>query len=216
MDRAIFITFEGIDGSGKTTQLRLLAERLRNAGREVVEAVEPGGTEIGRQVRAIVLDGRNTHLTPRAELLLYFASRAQNVEQVIRPALESGRIVLCDRFTDSTVAYQGYGRGVELRVLGDLNQIASSGLTPDLTFFLDCPPALGLARTAERIAAQRPGERREDRFEREAAEFHARVRRGFQELAQSDGARVRLLDASRTAEDLHQEIRSIVEARLDR
>src|ERR1041385_3251852 len=137
MDRAIFITFEGIDGSGKTTQLRLLAERLRNAGREVVEAVEPGGTEIGRQVRAIVLDGRNTHLTPRAELLLYFASRAQNVEQVIRPALESGRIVLCDRFTDSTLVYQGCARGLGTEVVMALHQIACQGLEPDITLYID-------------------------------------------------------------------------------
>src|ERR1035441_835088 len=117
MNRGIFITFEGIDGSGKTTQLRMLAERLRQAGRDVVEAVEPGGTEIGRQIRAIVLDGRNTQLTPRAELLLYFASRAQNVEEVIRPALAAGQMVLCDRFTDSTLVYQGYGRGLGAEVV---------------------------------------------------------------------------------------------------
>src|SRR5579863_7603956 len=146
MPDGIFITFEGIDGSGKTTQLRILSEHLRQTGREVVEAVEPGGTEIGRQIRAILLDGRNTHLTPRAELLLYFASRAQNVEEVIRPALDAGKIVLCDRFTDSTLVYQGCGRGLGADVVMTLHQLACQGLDPDLTVFVDIDLDESLAR----------------------------------------------------------------------
>jgi dTMP kinase len=211
-----FITFEGGDGSGKTTQLNLLAKYLSRRGRGYLCTREPGATKLGKMIRRVLLEAGDEKIASETELFLYLADRAQHVCEIIRPALAAGQIVLCDRFTDSTVAYQGYGRGVDLRVLGDLNRIASGGLTPDLTFFLDCAPELGLARTAERMAAQRPGERREDRFEREAAEFHARVRKGFQELARSDGARIRLLDASRSAEDLHEEIRSIVEAGLDR
>src|ERR1035438_10153339 len=146
MNRGIFITFEGIEGSGKTTQLRLLAERLREAGHNVVETVEPGGTEIGRKIRSIVLDGRNSDLTPRAEILLYFASRAQNVAEVIRPALACDRIVLCDRFTDSTLVYQGCGRGLGADVVLALDRIACEGLQPDLTVFIDIDLDESLAR----------------------------------------------------------------------
>src|SRR5579872_5751836 len=137
MQRGRFITFEGIDGSGKTTQLRSLAKWLREQGQETIETVEPGGTEIGRQIRRIVLDPASADLHPRAELLLYFASRAQNVEQVIRPALEAGRTVLCDRFTDSTLVYQGCGRGLDTSTILDLDRIACRGLRPDITLFID-------------------------------------------------------------------------------
>ncbi len=161
MNPGIFITFEGIDGSGKTTQLRILAERLRQAGHDVIETVEPGGTAIGREIRAILLDGRNTHLTPRAELLLYFASRAQNVAEVIRPALAAGKIVLCDRFTDSTLVYQGCGRGLGANVVLALHQIACEGLQPDLTVFVDIDldeetwPGLGIAMSPKPV--RKPG-----------------------------------------------------------
>jgi dTMP kinase len=147
-------------------------------------------------------------------LCLYLADRAQHVHEVIRPALAAGKIVLCDRFTDSTIAYQGYGRGADLKRLADLNRMASTGIAPELTFLLDCPAEMGLSRTARRMESQRPDERREDRFEREEAEFHDRVRRGFQEIARSEPDRVRVLDARRPVEDLHAEIRAIVEQRL--
>lgn len=206
-----FISFEGGDGSGKTTQLKLLADYLSQHGYDCLCTREPGGTNLGKLIRRVLLEVGDDTISRETELFLYLADRAQHVREIIRPALAAGKIVLCDRFTDSTVAYQGYGRGVDLQVLGELNRMASGGLVPDLTFLLDCPAELGLSRTAIRMKAQRPGERPEDRFEREEAEFHARVRRGFQELARSDAKRVRLLDASRPIEQLRDEIRSIVE-----
>src|SRR5580658_6792323 len=139
-----FITFEGIDGCGKTTQLRLLAAWLREMRREVVETVEPGGTAIGREIRRILLDPTNSAIRPRTELLLYFASRAQNVEETIRPALESGHTVLCDRFTDSTLVYQGCGRGLETDVVLELDRIACQGLKPDLTVLIDIDLKTGM------------------------------------------------------------------------
>ncbi|HTM07253.1 MAG TPA: dTMP kinase [Verrucomicrobiae bacterium] len=210
-----FISFEGGDGSGKTTQLKLLADYLSKRGYDCLCTREPGGTDLGKLMRRVLLEAGDSVISRETELFLYLADRAQHVQEIIRPALAAGKIVLCDRFTDSTVAYQGYGREADLRVLGELNRMASGGLVPDLTFLLDCPADLGLSRTANRMKGQRPGER-EDRFEREEAEFHARVRRGFQELARSDPSRVRRLDASRPIEDLHAEIRSIVEQEVAR
>ena len=197
--RGIFITFEGIDGSGKTTQLRLLSERLRAAGREVVEAVEPGGTEIGRQIRAIVLDGRNTHLTPRAELLLYFASRAQNVEQVIRPALGEGKVVLCDRFTDSTLVYQGCGRGLGVGVVLALDEIACPGLKPELTVLVDIDLDESLRRARNRNTQSATAE---TRLEDESREFHRRVRDGYLALAAREPQRFIVIDGAASVEEV--------------
>jgi dTMP kinase len=165
-------------------------------------------------IRRVLLEVGDDKISPETELCLYLADRAQHVHEVIRPALAAGKIVLCDRFTDSTIAYQGYGRGADLKRLADLNRMASTGIAPELTFLLDCPAEMGLSRTARRMESQRPDERREDRFEREEAEFHDRVRRGFQEIARSEPDRVRVLDARRPVEDLHAEIRAIVEQRL--
>ena len=193
MSRGIFITFEGMDGSGKTTQLRLLAERLRKSGRDVVEAVEPGGTEIGRQIRAIVLDGRNTNLTPRAEVLLYFASRAQNVEEVIRPALANGNIVLCDRFTDSTLVYQGCARGLGADVVLTLDRIACQGLKPDLTVLVDIDLHESLARARGRNVSEATTE---TRLEDESTEFHRAVRDAYLALAKREADRFLVIDGN--------------------
>jgi dTMP kinase len=197
MPDGIFITFEGIDGSGKTTQLRILSEHLRQAGREVVEAVEPGGTEIGRQIRAILLDGRNTHLTPRAEVLLYFASRAQNVAEVIRPALAAGKIVVCDRFTDSTLVYQGCGRGLGADVVLDLDRIACQGLKPDLTVFvdIDLDESLARARGRNQSAAST-----ETRLDDESVEFHRAVRDAYLALAKREADRFLVIDGNASIE----------------
>lgn len=222
------ISFEGGDGSGKTTQLRLLEKYLVSRGEVCLCTREPGGTTLGEMIRQVLLTGDvrgeakgdPSPLTPYAicpptEIFLYLADRAQHVHEVIRPALASGRLVLCDRFTDSTLAYQGYGRGVDLDMLRRLNQVASHGIMPDLTFLLDCPVEVGLSRTAQRLVSQESGKGREDRFEREKAEFHERVRTGFLKLAQAEPERIYLLDASRPIQEIHEEIRRIVDAKLN-
>src|ERR1700679_901135 len=163
--RGLFITFEGPDGSGKSTQARLLAERLRGAGRAVLESVEPGGTPIGQQIRRILLDPANKELSATSELLLMFAARAQNVEQWILPALAEGKIVISDRFTDSSLAYQGAGRGLGWETVLDLDRIACHGLVPDLTICVDIDSETGLARAAGRGSS-------ETRLEEQAIEFH--------------------------------------------
>src|SRR5580692_4975764 len=191
MERGRFITFEGIDGCGKTTQFRNLAQWLRDQGKDVVETVEPGGTAIGQQIRRILLDPASDDLQPRAELLLYFASRAQNVDQVIRPALDSGRIVLCDRFTDSTLVYQGSGRGIDTKVVLDLDRIACRGLKPDLTLLIDIDLETSLLRAKRRN--DRVGQA-ESRIDEESAAFHERVRDGYLALARSEPERFIVID----------------------
>jgi dTMP kinase len=198
-ERGRFITFEGIDGSGKTTQLRLLAERLRAAGRDVFETAEPGGTEVGRQIRRILLDSANQDLRPTTELLLYFASRAQNVEQSILPALAAGQVVLSDRFTDSTLAYQGYARGLGAETVLTLDRIACQGLVPDLTLLIDLDLDTGIARTRARNAT---GRTNETRLDEESAEFHRRVREGYLTIARQHADRFRIIDGRGAAEDV--------------
>lgn len=189
------ITFEGIDGSGKTTQLQRLGTFLREAGYDVLTTREPGGTPLGRQIRQALLDGESGSVDPLAELLLYAADRAQHVRQLIRPALLAGRIVLCDRFCDATVAYQGYGRGFPIDLIIQLNQLATDGLTPDLTLFYDLPVEEGLARTRGRQTAGAPGrENQADRLDREPLDFHRRVREGYHFLVNSAAVRAELPD----------------------
>jgi dTMP kinase len=185
----VFITFEGIEGSGKSTHLRHLAAQLRAERRTVVETCEPGDTTAGHAIRQLVLGAEAAPLTPLAELFLYCADRTQHVHEVIRPALDAGRIVLCDRFSDSTLAYQGYGRGIDLDVIRALDLRARDALWPALTFLLDCPVEAGLARARGR---SRTG----DRFEREAVAFHERVRAGFLALAAAEPRRVCVIDAA--------------------
>lgn len=195
--RGRFITFEGIDGSGKTTQMRLLAGRLRSEGHEVLETVEPGGTAVGAQIRRILLDSANQDLRPTAELLLYFASRAQNVDECILPALSAGKIVLCDRFTDSTLAYQGYARGLGEDTVLALDRIACRGLAPDLTLLIDLDLDTGLARAQGRNASATAGETRMDD---QSLEFHRKVCEAYRKLAQQHPARFRIIDGCGTPE----------------
>ena len=209
------ISFEGGDGSGKTTQLKLLDNYLASRGKLCLSTREPGGTTLGEMIRKILLEAGKVEIAYPTELFLYLADRAQHVHEVIRPALASGRLVLCDRFTDSTLAYQGYGRGVDLDMLRRLNQVASHGITPDVTFLLDCPVEVGLSRTAQRNMNLKSGGSREDRFEQERADFHERVRRGFLELARAEPQRIYVLDASRPTEEVHHEIKKIVDEKLD-
>jgi dTMP kinase len=206
----MFITFEGIDGSGKTTQFRMLAQWLRDHGKDVVETVEPGGTEIGRQIRKILLDPASADMQPRTELLLYFASRAQNVDQVIRPALDSGRIVLCDRFTDSTLVYQGCGRGLDTNVVLELDRIACGGLKPDVTLLIDIDAETSLMR------AKRRNERvglAESRIDEEGAAFHERVRQGYLALAKTEPERIVVIDGAAGISEVGQRIREALGVR---
>ena len=205
------ISFEGGDGSGKTTQLKLLEKHLASRGKLCLSTREPGGTPLGEMIRQVLLEAGKVEISSPTELFLYLADRAQHVHEVIQPALAGGSLVLCDRFTDSTLAYQGYGRGVDLDMLRRLNQVASHGITPDFTFLLDCPVEVGLSRTAQRIMNLKSGRRREDRFEQEKVDFHERVRKGFLELARTDPKRIYVLDASRPVEQVHEEIRRIAD-----
>jgi len=199
-----FITFEGIDGCGKTTQLELLGERLAASGREVVRTREPGGSELGNTIRAWLLE---TALAPcsAAETLLFMADRSQHVAEVIRPALARGAVVLCDRHTDSTLAYQGYGRGEDIAALRRLNAYATAGLVPRLTLILDLDPETA----ADRMAA---AGRAADRFEREAGDFHRRLRAGYLAIAAAEPERCRVIDAGRPADAVAAEIRAVVTA----
>jgi dTMP kinase len=190
----MFVTFEGLDGSGKTTQARLLQARLEADGVEVVATREPGGTELGEQVRNLVLHGG--HVTPWAEALRYAASRAQHVDELIRPALERGASVLCDRYLDSSVAYQGVARGLGLERVLELNLVAVGGLLPDRTFLLLIDPGL----IGERLR------REHDRLESEDADFHARVDEGYRRLAERFPERIVALDGTRPAEELAEEV----------
>jgi dTMP kinase len=205
-----FITFEGGDGSGKTTQLKALESHLQARGKSCLSTREPGGTLLGELIRQVLLEVGKQPITSPTELFLYLADRAQHIHEVIIPALEQGKIVLCDRHTDSTLAYQGYGRGIDLGLLRSLNDIASQGIKPDLTLLFDCPVEIGLSRTAQRRSLAASG-RNEDRFEREKIEFHERVRAGFLELARAEPHRYRIIDAVRSVEEIAQEIKNIID-----
>jgi dTMP kinase len=208
-----FITFEGGDGSGKTTQLKVLENHLTARGKFCISTREPGGTSLGKLIRQVLLEVGRQPITSPTELFLYLADRAQHIDEVIIPALEQGKIVLCDRHTDSTLAYQGYGRGIELGLLRSLNDIASRGIQPDLTLLFDCPVEIGLSRTAQRQSLAASG-RNEDRFEREKIEFHERVRAGFLELARAEPLRFRIINAARSVEEIAEEIKNIIDREL--
>lgn len=204
----MFITLEGPDGSGKTTQIALLAEELRQQGFSVLTTREPGGTSISNQIREVLLNRLdNQAMNPRTEILLFLAARAQLVEEVIRPHLAEGELVLSDRYADSTLAYQGYGHGVDRDVLRSLLQFATGGLWPDLTLLLDVDAETGLGRR------QKSGGEW-NRLDAYAVEFHRRVRQGYLELARLDPQRWVIIDAARPREEVQQAIRSVIRARL--
>ena len=200
MPPGVFITFEGLDGSGKTTQMRLLAARLRAAGYDVVETVEPGGTAIGAQIRRILLDAGNQEILPITELLLYFASRAQNVGERIRPAIERGSIVISDRYTDSTMVYQGIARGLGERVVADLHRIACGGLDPDLTIYVDIDLAASLERVRTRNRTLTGQAAVETRMDEQSAVFYQKVREGYRALIAREPRRFRVIDGNRDVE----------------
>jgi dTMP kinase len=206
----MFISFEGPDGSGKTTQVGQIAALLRGRGRNVLLTREPGGTAIGDQIRHILHDMKNQSMQPRAELLLFSASRAQIVEEVIRPHLKAGGIVICDRFFDSTYAYQGYGHGLDLSTLRTITEFATGGLRPDLTILLDIAPEAGIQR---RLSAVAQGEEW-NRLDAMALEFHRRVRAGYHALIAAEPERWVRIDAERDVSAVQADILRAVESRL--
>jgi dTMP kinase len=209
----MFITFEGIEGTGKSTQIARLKSWLEARGKNVTLTCEPGGSRIGAELRRMLLSLENRDITPRAELFLYLADRAQHVAQVVRPALAQGKVVLCDRFADSTIAYQAYGRGLDRDMLHGLNTLAVDGLWPDLTIVLDIEPEAGLRRAVARN--QREGKTvAEGRFEAESLAFHSRVRQGYLDWAERNPQRMRVVDASGSVDEIALAVAMLTEQRL--
>jgi dTMP kinase len=202
----MFITLEGPDGSGKSTQALLLIKFLKKAGYKVLHTREPGGDRVAESIRRLLLSPRN-QIVPETELFLYWASRSQHVQQVINPALAKGVVVVCERFNDATIAYQGYGRNVNLELIKKMNEIAAGGLTPDLTFLLDISPVRGLKKVLEAKGVK-------DRFEREKISFHNRVRQGYLTLAAQEPQRVKKISGTGSIEHIHQQIIKIIKKKL--
>ena len=206
-DRGLFITFEGTDGVGKTTQIQRLSADLKRAGHDVCLTREPGGTPISEQIRDMLLNPDHSEMAATTELLLYAASRAQHVSEVIKPALEAGKVVISSRFADAMVVYQGYGRGLDLDRIHHLNRIATDGVTPDVTFVLDLPVELGLQRVQKRRGGL-------DRLEREKIEFHRRLREGYQTIAQQEPQRLKIIDAKVSPKRVYAQIQAIIQPLL--
>jgi dTMP kinase len=200
----LFITFEGMEGCGKTTQIQRLEKFLTDHEIPVLFTLEPGGTGIGSNIRRVLLDTENKNIAPLAELLLYEADRAQHIEEMIKPALNEGKWVVCDRFFDATVAYQGSARGQDMKLIRFLNEKVTQGIRPDLTFLLDCPVQTGLKRALRRnLSVHDDGQ---DRFEKEKEQFHHKVREGYLVLARQNKKRFKVIDATRSVEEMALEI----------
>lgn len=205
----IFITFEGLDGSGKTTQLRMLEQELKQRGRSVVSTHEPGGTMLGKRVRELIMD-EDMQVAPLVELLLFAADRAQHVETLIKPALKKGQVVISDRYADATVAYQGAGRGFDARIIRQLIKLATNGLKPDLTLFFDLPVAESVKRTNSRATLGQA----KNRLDKEDAEFYTRVRDAYLQIAESEKKRFRVINAVGSPNEIHHQVLEIVNSVL--
>jgi len=206
----VFITFEGIDGCGKSTQISRLERSLRRKGLSILLTREPGGTDIGKAIRDILLHVENTHLAPLAELFLYAADRAQHVQEIIKPALAAGTWVICDRYYDATTVYQGVVLEHYNDLIDTLNREASAGLKPDITFLLDCPAEIGL----ERIAKRAKKDRKTDRFERKTLDFHLKIRYGYLTLANKHRDRFRIIDSTLSEDRVAAKIREVTDPYL--
>jgi len=205
----MFITLEGIEGSGKTTQINNIYRFLENKGHHCLITREPGGTKIGREIRSILLDPKNKGMEPTAELLLYFSDRVEHVKKLIKPALAQGKTVICDRYFDATLVYQGYARGLDIKLITRLHELVLEGLKPDITLLLDLSPETGLSRAWEQIEnGSRSGD--ETRFEKEALSFHKKIRAGYLELARLEPQRFRVIDASQEKNKVQMDIEEVL------
>ncbi|QQG35397.1 MAG: dTMP kinase [Micavibrio aeruginosavorus] len=211
MARGIFITLEGGEGAGKSTQIRMLATALEQQGYEVVTTREPGGTPEAEKIRDFLVKRNGGNWTPMAECLLLYAARQMHVEHLIKPALSGGKIVISDRFADSTRAYQSFGHGLPLKTIEDMNRLALGDFAPDITFILDLPVDVGLARAGQRLSAAAS---QEDRFERLGESFHERLRQGFLAIAARDVERCRIIDATRSIEEIARDLFTHVQGKL--
>jgi len=201
----LFITLEGLEGSGKTTQQKYIVDELRDKGFDVLLTREPGATRLGKRIRELLLDPEWSEMTPRAEILLFAADRAQHVEEVVKPALKAGKIVISDRYFDSNLAYQGYGRGLDIEIVKKINLWAVDYLKPDLTFFLDLPVEVGLSRARAQTV-----DKLGDRLEREELKFYQQIRDGYLKLAEESG-RFRVIDANRSIKEVKADILQVIE-----
>lgn len=199
MKKGLFITVEGTDGSGKTTQIGLIEGYLKEKGCDVVLTREPGGTNISEKIRSIILDARNSEMGYITEMMLYASSRAQLVSEVIKPAVESGKIVVCDRFVDSSYVYQGFGRGIDLKIIADINRIALDGAIPDITFFFDISPEVALKRRIDSTGA--------DRIEKEKVDFHMRVYNGYKKLVMLYPERIKPIESCRAIGEIFDDVK---------
>lgn len=206
MSKGFFISVEGTDGSGKTTQINLIKEYLTGKGYEVLLTREPGGNKISEKIRNIILDTENTEMGKVTEMLLYASSRAQLVSEFIKPAIDAGKIVICDRFVDSSYVYQGFGRGIDLMTIADVNRIALDGVMPDITFFFDISPEIALKRRIESTGA--------DRIEKENMEFHMRVYDGYRKLAILFPERITTIDSDRSKESIFKDVKAYLDEQM--
>lgn len=205
----MFISLEGIEGCGKTTQLKGLSTFLKEKGRPFVVTREPGGTAIGKKIRSILLDPASKELVPAAELLLYMADRAQHIHSLIKPRLAEGKVVVCDRYFDATLVYQGFARGLDIGFIRDLHRIILEDLIPDITLLLDLPPRIGLARAWQELDNGNRTET-ESRFEEETISFHEKVRAGYLELSRREPRRFKVIDASQKIDEVQRDIRKVL------
>ncbi|MBT3182265.1 MAG: dTMP kinase [Deltaproteobacteria bacterium] len=210
----MFITFEGIEGCGKTTQIHLLNKHLCDSGHSTLLTREPGGTPIGERIRSILLDSKNDNMSPRTELLLYTAGRNQHIVEKIQPALDEGKIVLCDRYADATTAYQGAARKIDSSIIEEIHKVATGGLMPVFTFLLDCPAEVGLGRARARNETDSTAGTL-DRFEQEKMDFHERVRQGYLNIAKREPERMIIIDATLNPDAMHEKIIALTNGKLD-